>query len=693
MRSSPTSIMFGSLLCCVMHLSFAQSDTGTTSTSDSPHRDITRPMEMSQLAEDLVGTPEDDEAFESSYEAMVQSLSKQINLNRADVDELLSLNVLTNDEAEAIVLYRTLYGDFRSFFELQAVPGLAPDVIRNLRPFITVSEAGSAIDRTLTRRIIHESDNYLLMRFSRAWSSVADKDSLAGSPEHLLLRFRSHRPGDFSFGFNTEKDSGEPIRWDTRHAYFGFDRWTFHAQLQHKGRIKNLVLGDFQAQYGQGLMIGGAFGPGKGSETITAMRRANVGIIPYTSAYESGNMRGAALAISLTKTIELSILCSRTRRDASFTMKDSVKLASSILRSGLHRTDTELEGRRQLTDTQLAAILQRRKGSVEMGVMVARNSYGNSISPKEMPYNQFAFRGRAYTNAGFFVNYHMGRFSTFGEGAAALGYGAGVVGGILGAVTRHLDIALLVRSYAPDFYTRFSNAMSENSVAANEQGAYLGWRYQFSRRFSLTGYLDIFTFPWLRYRAYAPSSGHEWLSRLTFQPSRNALFYFQAREEVKMRNDGATANTYAQATGRKNNYWLHAEVGLRDVIRFRTKLQFSRFWEDDHLSKGISLSQDLRLDLGKVEVIGRYALFDTDNYDNRLYAYENDVLFAYSMPAYNGTGIRKMIMVRVDITRQLTLWARYAETVNKLTDDMSPGHAATGYTTDREVRFQLRIQF
>ena len=254
-------------------------------------------------------------------------------------------------------------------------------------------------------------------------------------------------------------------------------------------------------------------------------------------------------------------------------------------------------------------------------------------------------------------------------------------------------MALLARDYAPDFQTKFTNAISENSTATNERGVYLGWRYQFNRKISLTGYLDLFTFPWVRYRAYSPSSGHEWLWRFSYQPTRNVMIFMQAREEFKLRNSSLVQAAYRQDPCLKHNYWIHAETGLREHMRFRTKLQMSRFSENGSATMGIALSQDVCVKIKRLQVVARYALFDTEDYDNRLYTYENDVLFAYSMPAYNGTGIRKMLMLQYNITRHLTIWARYAETTNVMPEYLVPGQASRHYSFDRDVRFQLRIQF
>ena len=102
-------------------------------------------------------------------------------------------------------------------------------------------------------------------------------------------------------GFTAEKDPGEKIQWSPSTRYYGADYFSYHLQLQNKGKLKNLILGDYQTQFGQGLMLGGVLGMGKGGETITTIRRSNIGLLPYTSAYEGGAMRGIGFTVKATE--------------------------------------------------------------------------------------------------------------------------------------------------------------------------------------------------------------------------------------------------------------------------------------------------------------------------------------------------------------------------------------------------------
>jgi len=106
--------------------------------------------------------------------------------------------------------------------------------------------------------------------------------------------------------FVLEKDAGEKVQWNTAQHKYGMDYNSFHVQIMNKGRLKNLIIGDYQTQFAQGLLMGGSFGFGKGAETVTTIRRSNLGFMPYTSANEAGFKRGAAITYELSRYLSVS---------------------------------------------------------------------------------------------------------------------------------------------------------------------------------------------------------------------------------------------------------------------------------------------------------------------------------------------------------------------------------------------------
>ncbi len=657
---------------------------------DLPREEI----DPTRIADQLYATQEEDLNYEALYENVMHILAHPIDLNKATDEELNFLHVLSPSQVRNLLAYRKENKSFLSIYELQAVPEFDPEIIMKLAPFVRIPDPAASLDASLLTRIVSESDNFFILRMGRSLSvEAASAGKNKGSPDKLLLRFRSSRAGDFSFGFACEKDAGEALNWSIKDKYYGLDFWSQHAQLQNKGRLKNLIVGDYQAQFGQGLMIGGIFGTGKGSETITAIRRSNIGLLPYTSVQEAGYLRGIAATLGLGHHCNGTIFYSRCRRDASVAGDSTELFAGSLQLTGLHRTDSEMENRKKVIDMNFGSVIQYKNKGIDAGIMFNRYQTDVPIIPSPKPYNQFAFSGSHNNNVGMFINYDWNNLSFFSEVAKSLNAGSALVAGVLCTVTASLDLSILYRFFARDFYTRYSNALSENSTPQNERGIYWGWRYRFNRRFTLTGYFDMFQFPWVRYRAYAPSEGYEWLLRFTYQPSRNVMIWIQAREETKDRNDGSAIDrVYQTSRGRKNNYWVHCEIGLNEKLRMKSRVQFSCYSFGEVRHNGFVLSEDIIGEIGKLEITGRYALFNTDDYDNRQYVYENDVLLAYSMPAYYGIGVRKMLMLRYKLNRYLSIWVRYAATRYLQQEKYSFLDGDSFRSLENDVKFQLRFQ-
>ena len=149
---------------------------------------------------------------------------------------------------------------------------------------------------------------------------TSEPDSLQrfrGSPDKLYLRFRSSTPGDYSVGFTVEKDPGEKYFMESQ-AIDIMDLIMCRSMFRFKTKeeLKNLIVGDFQGQFAQGIMLGGGFGTGKGSETILTSRRSNIGVMPYTSVNEAGFLRGVAatLEVSTQRLLNGLLFESQTRR-------------------------------------------------------------------------------------------------------------------------------------------------------------------------------------------------------------------------------------------------------------------------------------------------------------------------------------------------------------------------------------------
>ncbi len=653
-------------------------------------------VDVEQIAEEIIALQDLDLNYEDLYENLLQILYNPLDINSASASELRSIFILSELNINALIEYRENYGPFISIYELQSIPGYDNSLIYRLLPFLQVRDA-NLHQRKLPGRILHSQNRYLISRYERTiqtrrgyTTEATPSGTYAGSPDKLYQRFRAFEANDYSIGFTLEKDAGEQMRWSPPQKYYGFDFVSGHAMVQNQSVIKTLMIGDFQMQSGQGLVFGGGFGIGKGAETILSIRRPNRGIIPYTSVNESGFFRGLAAQIKVLPSVDVTLLYSNQLQDISL-QNDSV--ASSILISGLHRTPNELNNRKRLTERNMGMIISHQKKNFEAGLSLLHTHFSIPIQRVERRYNYYAFNGDENLTAGAFLNYNISGVSFFSEAARSSSGGKGIVAGVLSSIGSKTESALLLRIYDANFHSLYAQALSENTLAQNEKGVYWGFKQNVSNKFFYSGYVDIFSFPWLRSRAFAPGNGHEYLLRAVYRPSKETQVFIMFREEAKARNTNQLENTYVLEEGIKRNLILNADYGINRKLSLRTRIQFSDFDIASSHTQGMTIVQDLNYKYRRFNFSFRHALFDTDDFENRQYVYERDVLYAFSLPAYSGRGLRNYAMVHFKPFRNFDCWIRYARSMYTDRDFIGSGADRIEGNIRSDIKLQTRWIF
>jgi len=111
---------------------------------------------------------------------------------------------------------------------------------------------------------------------------------------------------------------------------------------------------------------------------------------------------------------------------------------------------------------------------------------------------------------------------------------------------------------------------------------------------------------------------------------------------------------------------------------------------------GAIASQDVSYDFKTIplKVDFRYQFFDALKYENRLYSYEKDVLYAFSIPMYFGLGNRYYLNFQYEMNKRLSLWFKIAQTV--YADDreaVSSGNETITGNRKTDARFLLKWEF
>lgn len=672
----------------------------------SPRRDV----DLNRFLQDLFPVQTEGIDYQSVFDALAQLHTNPLDLNTATRDELAAMYLLSERQLNNLLTYRADNGNLFSVNELQSIPDFDLPTIRRLLPFVIVADNAQLLGGLPT-----PTDNYLIVRYEQILEeqkgfsdATPDKNGklptrYVGGSGQWYARYRYSRPRAFSLGLTLEKDPGEVLSWQPSAARYGADYVSFHAQVQNRGRWRNLLLGDYQVQTGQGLVLSAGFVLGKSAEAIQTVRRPTLGARPYTSLTEYGYLRGATATYALHPAFDLTILTARNRRDANTATGkgDEGTIATSLLTSGLHRTPSELDDHASLLETNLGGhLLYHNRHQLQLGLTVLHTMFDKTYRKRDLPYNQFEFTGKQNFVVGLHGGYVWHNLNLFAEVARSAGSqtnsgGMGGVAGVLASLTRRLDLSVVLRHYDRNFHSFYGNGFSEGSRTINESGAYTGIKYSVYRRLTVGGFLDVYRFPWLKYLVDKPSRGFDYILQSTYTPNRQTTFYAVYHEEHKQKNRPGSKTSPKEVVGTtRRSIALNAEYSPWHSVTLRSRAQVGGFaYRGQAASTGFALVQDITVERGRLSLSGRLALFGTDNYDSRQYVYERDVLYAFSFPAYFNRGIRHYVLAQYTLNRHLDIWVRWArtdltnqETVGTDLDQINAPHKS-------EVKVQARWRF
>ncbi|MFN4145014.1 MAG: ComEA family DNA-binding protein [Runella sp.] len=660
-----------------------------------------REINLENFVQNLLPIQTEDLNYNEVYENLLQLYATPLDLNTCTRDELSATYLLSERQLNSFFEYRAQFAPFISIYELQAIPDFDLATIYKILPFVGLTPA----NRKLWNGLNNPTEHFLMVRTEhlleqkRGFTENAPKSRdgtlqrFEGSPVQWYARYRYSRSRDFSFGFTLEKDEGEAFRWQPSQRRYGPDFVSFHAQVQNRGRLKNLLLGDYQLQIGQGLVYSAGFVLGKGMETVYTVRRPTTGARAYTSVMETGFFRGMTATYSLSKKWELTALVSRIHRGGTLTANNEI---STLQTDGLHRIPNELRYRANLLEQHAGGALLYRAERGQFGATLLHTTFGYPLRRATALRNEHEFRGTNNLLLGLHGNYVWHNYHFFGEVARSKSGGIGAVGGILASLTKRWDASLLVRHFDKNFHSFFANAFGENSRNINETGAYVGVRYIVHKKLNMSAYADVYRFPWYRYLVDKKNTtGFDFLAQATWTPSKKWSLYAIYRQEQKERNiPTRLSKERFVAQNLRRNLIFNAEYSPNRTWSFRSRIQGGTFgYEGFKADKGWLWLQEVTADWGKWSATARVSAYNTDSYDTRQYAIERDVLFAVSMPPYYERGFRNFLLLRYTPQRRIDIWLRVART------DMPEREVLSSYVDEikgshrTEIKTQIRFKF
>ena len=539
--------------------------------------------QLADILEDIYGQlAEYGIAMDDVAEQLMEIAEHPINLNQTNAEELSQLCWLTDEQIDDILLYQYQHA-FVSVYDLQLIHSLKDYDIRNLLPFVEVK--GDRLEvkgkDMYFREVFHYAKHEMTLR-----ADARNIEDYENDPMYGKLRYR--------FDYQKKVQAGLTICRPTGGAWEQM-QYGAYVQLQDIGCIKNLSAGNFQANFGQGLVIGSPFKMGK-SRWMSSGMNAREGVRKFSSIgddYQAFHGIGTTLRLGWA---EVSAMYSIDQQ------KDS---------AWHHLVGVNVTGK---------------WNKLKVGVTAIENLYSDSTDAQSV--------------VGVNARYNWGRVDLWGEVAATQGkhWGWGGIVGMNFTPISDVNILALYRYYSPYFDNPYAYAFSEKSRLNDENGFYLGVDVRTLAKWRLAAYVDAFR------------EGYDAMAQADFIPNQTYDMNWRVRARRQVGKD-----TYAL------RYRL--VYRLPDWI-FRTQAD-ANLVRNDTWNYGVSILQDVEFHLDKLPLVLQLRLqaFDARLWNNRIYIYENDVLYAYSIPFVYGLGGRFWLNVRYKISDYLSIYLRFSETV------------------------------
>lgn len=487
----------------------------------------------------------DEEQMQLIYDALSETAENPININAINREHLQSLICFSESQIDAIMEYVDHYSPIMTKAEFLMIPYL--DTARR-GILAALTYIGEAEERPRNALDSIKYDNAVTAN-RRIYDSGAKKGEVTAFTRiplysrkgpYLGGRLKHWLRSNYAFNRRTKigvvasQDAGEPFFKDRNTT--GYDYYSAYIQLQKYGALKKFIAGRYRIKTGLGLILNNNYSFGK-TFSVSSIQNSATSLRPHYSLSEGNYLQGAAVTLSLSRHTEASVFFSHRRIDATLT-SDSSSIAT-ILKSGYHRTVSEMRRKHNASQTAVGANIRLSFGQLHLGATAIFNHYDKPLLPYTANkslfylYKMHHASGQNFWNASIDYGYKLGkRLHLEGETATGDCREVATVNTLSWLASKKINLMLIQRYYPYKFYSTMGRSFSDGGSNQDESGLYVGATWNPNSRLSLTAYSDIAYFAWPRYQALGSSHSFDNFLQMTYKISSRS----EITARYRMRN-------------------------------------------------------------------------------------------------------------------------------------------------------------
>lgn len=604
----------------------------------------------------------DDEIVAS--EELIEELQEQEsngkpNLNALSYETAVKLFHFTDYQYYQLQLYIENHGQLVSVYELAAIEGFTTNDMERILPMATAVPLSEK--RAFFKDFFTKSRTTFFTRYGQILERQAGYDTSRsshydGSPGHACFRLNFETQSRLFIKIAGEKDAGECF-FRGKQKY-GFDLYSGSLSVKQMGIVSCAALGDYRLNFGQGLLLGSSLLSGKGGG-VNGIRRFSSGIRPVALTNESDAMRGGAITLgnalysgTLFAGRQLGTLQNSTGANFSYRHRHFTIGAQIV---GYSNTDTSSQASRWRTTFHPTAC----NVSIDYHAIIRKLLVAGEVALNE--------QARMALLQSFIFN-----------------------------VTPTSHFAIVFRHYDKDYSAPLGKAFGAGSTNAGETGIYLVNSTIIGQRSNIELYYDCYRLTWLTYRTDAPVTGMDAGLTFHYDFSRRSTLHLNYYWKSKPENDPASSWIKGLREHKRHRFRLQLVNTPFERLKFKTEISWicNRYPTMREQHSGFLIYQDAAFNFRKPDLAIhlRIAYFDTDRYDERLYAYEDDVYYAFTIGSYYYKGIRGYLVLRYRCP-WVSIWLRLSQTYYIDRNSISSGLTLIEkpHKTELKLQFQFSI--
>ena len=465
-------------------------------------------------------------------------------------------------------------------------------------------------------------------------------------------------------------------------------------QVNDLGPIQSVIAGNYRVSFGYGVnMSGGQSGFGGGNGMVGMANR----IRPKTSISEAGFLRGAAVNAGLGR-FSLTGFASIQKIDGTSLVTDSLGHPisfASIDFSGLHRTISELSSRKSIGEKIFGGFMVYSNNWMKTGLIAMYNDFDASVAKSNQPYKYFAFSGTSNLVTGFSVTIWLPKLHLFNETSISKNKKTALVSGLELLPAPGVQLNIAHSYFAVGYQNMYGSGSISSSQNSGENGIHADLRVELPKKWLVEFISDISRSLWASYNLKAPSVEKEIrvLAEKAWPQAKSMAFSFRYLQNSVT---NSRISSWICHPENKSEYKFRLEGRFEADPGFRFKSRIECGFSSEHIESidpGWMFFQDIEYSFSGLDLKFwlRACIFDVPDYESRIYAYENDVLYDFTSSMHYGKGIRGIVMFTYSPADLLDLWLRLS-TVYYTSRQIGSGNDEIEGNRQNEIEIQVRIK-